>query len=53
MQIIAHADDFGVSKGVTDNIIDEGVVRSISVIVNGAAFDYALAEYRNMNFYDQ
>ena len=49
MNIVVHADDFGVSEGVTDSIlrcVDFGPVTSTSIIVNGTAFDYALAEYR-------
>ena len=49
MKIVVHADDLGVSKGVTDNIlrcVDFGPVRSTSIIVNGTAFEYALEEYR-------
>ena len=49
MRVRVHADDFGVSRGVSDGIlqcIDEGPVESISIIANGAAFDYAVAALR-------
>jgi chitin disaccharide deacetylase len=45
LSIRVHADDIGVSRGVTDEIlkcIDEGPVRSVSVLPNGAAFEYAV-----------
>src|SRR3989344_3721426 len=43
------ADDFGLSRGITDSIlqtVDEGPVTQVSVIPNGEAVEYALAEYR-------
>jgi predicted glycoside hydrolase/deacetylase ChbG (UPF0249 family) len=46
MKLRVHADDIGVSHGVTDGIlrcIDEGPVESTSIIANGAAFDHAVA----------
>jgi len=46
MKLRVHADDIGVSRGVTDGIlqcIDEGPVRGTSIIANGAAFDHAVA----------
>jgi predicted glycoside hydrolase/deacetylase ChbG (UPF0249 family) len=49
MKLRVHADDIGVSRGVTDEIlkcIDSGPVRSVSVVVNGAAFDYAIQALR-------
>ena len=49
MRIIFHADDFGLSRGITDNIlhcIDKGVLSSVSIIANGYAFDYAIDEYK-------
>jgi predicted glycoside hydrolase/deacetylase ChbG (UPF0249 family) len=49
MRLRVHADDFGISRGVTDGIlrcIDDGPVTSVSVIPNGAAFDYAMAALR-------
>jgi predicted glycoside hydrolase/deacetylase ChbG (UPF0249 family) len=50
MQIyFIHADDLGLTKGITDHIldcIDHGAVNSASIIPNGHAFDYAIAEYK-------
>lgn len=48
-RIIVHADDFGASRGVTDAILDafdNGVLSSTSIIANGFAFDYAIAQYK-------
>jgi predicted glycoside hydrolase/deacetylase ChbG (UPF0249 family) len=45
MRLRVHADDLGVSRGVTDGIlrcIDEGPVEGTSIVANGAAFDYAV-----------
>lgn len=49
MGIIFHADDYGLSKGITDSIldsVDNGIVSRVSIIPNGYAFDYAIEEYR-------
>lgn len=49
MRIWVHADDFGVSRGVTDSILrcaDEGILDSVSAVVNRDAFDYAIGEHR-------
>ncbi len=49
MKIIIHADDYGLSRGITDNIlecVDKGVVSSVSLIANGYAVDYAISEYK-------
>jgi YdjC-like protein len=49
MRLRVHADDLGVSRGVTDGIlrcVDEGPVDGASVIANGEAFDYAVAALR-------
>lgn len=49
MQYIISADDYGLSRGITDNILDafdHGAVTSVSMIANGHAFDYAMAEYK-------
>jgi predicted glycoside hydrolase/deacetylase ChbG (UPF0249 family) len=49
VELRVHADDFGVSRGVTEGIlrcIDEGPVRSVSVLATGAAFDEAIAALR-------
>lgn len=50
MRLRVHADDLGISQGVTDGIlrcIDEGPVESASIVANGAAFDYAVAALRS------
>jgi len=50
MRLTVHADDLGVSRGVTDGIlrsIDAGPVEGASIIANGAAFDYAVAALRS------
>lgn len=49
MNIIFHADDYGLSRGITDNILlchDQGVLNRVSLIVNGYAYDYALEELK-------
>ena len=49
MRILIHADDLGISRGITDNILrcaDEGALNSASVVVNCDASAYALAECR-------
>ncbi|MFA5942652.1 MAG: ChbG/HpnK family deacetylase [Candidatus Paceibacterota bacterium] len=43
------ADDFGLSRGITDTIleaVDHGPVRLVSLMTNGEAVEYALAEYQ-------
>jgi chitin disaccharide deacetylase len=50
MRVRLHADDLGVSRGVTDGIlrcIDEGPVSGTSIIANGAAFQYAVDALRS------
>lgn len=45
--LTVSADDLGLSKGSTDSIlacVDAGVVTSVSVLPNGPAFEYAVAE---------
>lgn len=47
-QIIITADDFGLTRGITDTIletVDKGPVTNVSVMPNGDAFDYAIQEY--------
>ena len=47
MRILVHADDLGISHGITDSILrcaDEGALNSTSVVVNCEASAYALAE---------
>lgn len=48
MSFLLHADDFGLTRRITDNIlgcIDNGVLNSTSIFANGYAFEYALEEY--------
>jgi len=45
MKIIFHADDLGISRGITDRIIHthrRGAVKRASIVANGEAFDYAV-----------
>ncbi len=45
MKIVVHADDLGISRGISDRIIDthrDGSVRRTSIVANGEAFDYAV-----------
>ena len=45
MKFIIHADDFGLSRGITDSILDcfdHGALNSTSIY----AFDYAVQEYK-------
>jgi len=45
MKVLFNADDFGLTKGVTDGIIEAykyGVVRSTTILMNGPAKDYAI-----------
>lgn len=47
--IIIAADDFGLTRGITDTIletVDKGPVRLVSIIPNGEAVEYALSEYK-------
>lgn len=50
MRLRVHADDLGVSRGVTDGIlrcIDKGPLDGTSIVANGAAFDYAVTALRS------
>lgn len=45
-QLILNADDFGLTKGVSDGILRahrEGILISATLMANGAAFDHAVA----------
>ena len=45
MRVIVHADDCGLSAGITDAILrchDAGLLQRTSVVANGAAWDYAV-----------
>ena len=51
MELIVHADDFGFSKGISDNILEcvrNGSIVSSSVVPNGRAFDYAMQHFKRM-----
>lgn len=46
--LIVTADDFGLTRGITDTIletVDRGLVTNVSIMPNGDSFDYALQEY--------
>jgi predicted glycoside hydrolase/deacetylase ChbG (UPF0249 family) len=48
MNLILSADDFGLSRGITDSILDvvrAGALNSVSIVPNGYAFAYAIEEY--------
>jgi len=47
--ITITADDFGLTRGITDTIlevVDKGPVRTVSILANGEAVEYALSEYK-------
>ena len=49
MMVFVHADDLGISRGITDRIIEthrNGAVRRTSIRANGEAFDYAVERLR-------
>jgi predicted glycoside hydrolase/deacetylase ChbG (UPF0249 family) len=49
MKVIVHADDLGISRGITDRIIEthrSGAVQRTSIVANGEAFDYAVGRLR-------
>jgi predicted glycoside hydrolase/deacetylase ChbG (UPF0249 family) len=49
MKVIVHADDLGISRGITDRIIEthrNGAVQRTSIVANGEAFDYAVQRLR-------
>lgn len=46
--VVCCADDYGLTRGITDTIletVDRGPVRLVSILANGEAVDYAIAEY--------
>ena len=48
-KIIVHADDFGISRGGTEKILegcDAKILSSISIVPNGLAFEYAIQEFK-------
>ncbi len=49
MKFIVSADDYGISKEITDQILesfDGGGLSSVSIVANGQAFDHAIDEYK-------
>lgn len=49
MQVLLHADDFGLSSGINQTILDaadNGVLESLSIIPNGYAFAEAVNEWK-------
>lgn len=47
MKLLLTADDFGLTRSVTDTIlqcVDNGPLNGVSIVPNGAAFDYAITE---------
>lgn len=49
MKVIFNADDFGLTKGITDGIIKShtnGVVKTTTLMMNGLAVDYAVTQAR-------
>jgi len=47
MEYLIHADDFGLTEGITDGILgcfDHGPLTGTSIVANGYAFDYAVSE---------
>ena len=52
--ITIAADDFGLTRGITDTIletVDRGSVTLVSVIPNGEAVEYAIEEYKKRSEY--
>lgn len=50
MKVLFNADDFGLTKGVTDGVIKahtDGVVSSTTLMMNGRATDYAIEKATN------
>jgi len=49
MKIFFCADDFGLTKSISDDILecyDKGVINSVGLLANGDAFGYAIKEYK-------
>ena len=49
MRILVHADDYGVSQGPNERILechDHGHLNSLSILANGKGFDAAMDEYK-------
>jgi hopanoid biosynthesis associated protein HpnK len=48
-QLLVNADDFGLSRGITDGIIvahRRGIVTSTSIVASGQAFDHAVVQVK-------
>ncbi|ERI94409.1 YdjC-like protein [Clostridiales bacterium oral taxon 876 str. F0540] len=53
MKLIINADDFGLTKGVSEGILDcieKGIVTSTTAMVNGLYFEKAIEEAKKRNF---
>ena len=51
LQLIVHADDFGLSEKVNEGILQAhrlGILTSASVMANGAAFEHAIEMWRSL-----
>ncbi len=47
VQVHIHGDDIAASLGITDNLLetfDKGALQGVSILANGQAFDYAIAQ---------
>ena len=51
IKLLVHADDFGITKSVTKDILDcfDGPLNSVSIIANGHEFDYAMSQFNELN----
>lgn len=52
MKVLFTADDFGLTKGVTDGIIKshvEGIVNATSIVMNGLSVDYAIMQLKKLS----
>ena len=50
MKILLHADDYGNSRSITNNILDcmNGALTGTSIIPNGSAFDYGIEKFMEL-----
>ena len=51
MKLLVHADDFGISRSVTEDIMEcfDGPLNSTSIIVNGYDFDNAISQFKKLD----
>ena len=53
MKVLVHADDFGNSESITDDILEcfreSPSLSGTSIIPNGAAFDYAISQFNRLH----